>query len=161
MRYAMPAASANAETPRGAEGPLLYALQDLREVLASAAPDVIVFQHWVGVGAAADLDVPVALDLHGPLMIETAFQRRADVDPVELAKVKLDAFRRADFVTCAGAQQRFYFLAWLLLSGGDVTADPISVIPVSLPPKRLSTSGRRRRSTSCTAGMFLPWQDPS
>lgn len=157
----MPAASANAETPRGAEGPLLYELQDLRAVLASAAPDVVVFQHWVGVGAAADLDVPVALDLHGPLMIETAYQRRSDVDPAELAKVKLDAFRRADFVTCAGAQQRFYFLAWLLLSGGDVTADAISVIPVSLPPEAPRHEWPAQEVNFVYGGMFLPWQDPS
>jgi Glycosyl transferases group 1 len=140
---------------------LLYELQDLREVLASAAPDVIVFQHWVGVGAAADLDVPVALDLHGPLMIETAYQRRSDVDPAELAKVKLDAFRRADFVTCAGAQQRFYFLAWLLLSGGDVTADAISVIPVSLPPEAPRHEWPSQEVNFVYGGMFLPWQDPS
>jgi glycosyltransferase involved in cell wall biosynthesis len=161
VRYAMPAASANAETPRGAKGPLLYELQHLRDVLAGAAPDIIVFQHWLGVGAAADLDVPVAMDLHGPLMIETAYQRRSDVDPAELAKVKLDAFRRADFVTCAGAQQRFYFLAWLLLSGGDVTADAISVIPVSLPPEAPRHEWPWHEVNFVYGGMFLPWQDPS
>jgi glycosyltransferase involved in cell wall biosynthesis len=161
VRYAMPTASANADTPRGLDGPLLYELRDLRDVLANAAPDVVVFQHWIGVGAAADLDVPVALDLHGPLMIETAFQRRPDVDSVELAKVKLDAFRRADFVTCAGAQQRFYFLTWLLLSGGDVTADAISVIPVSLPPASPEHEWPSQEVNFVYGGMFLPWQDPS
>ena len=161
VRYAMPAASANAETPRGPDGPLLYELQGLRDVLVDAAPDVVVFQHWVGVGAAADLDVPVAMDLHGPLMIETAFQRRPDVDPTELAKVKLDAFRRADFISCAGAQQRFYFLTWLLLSGGDVTADAISVIPVSLPPESPEHDWRSPDVNFVYGGMFLPWQDPS
>jgi glycosyltransferase involved in cell wall biosynthesis len=161
VRYAMPAASANADTPRGLDGPLLYELRDLRDVLANAAPDVVVFQHWIGVGAAADLDVPVALDLHGPLMIETAFQRRPDVDSVELAQVKLDAFRRADFVTCAGAQQRHYFLTWLLLSGGDVTADAISVIPVSLPPESPEHEWPSQEVNFVYGGMFLPWQDPS
>jgi glycosyltransferase involved in cell wall biosynthesis len=161
VRYAMPAASANADTPRGLDGPLLYELRDLRDVLANAAPDVVVFQHWIGVGAAADLDVPVALDLHGPLMIETAFQRRPDVDSVELAQVKLDAFRRADFVTCAGAQQRHYFLTWLLLSGGDVTADAISVIPVSLPPEAPEHEWPSQEVNFVYGGMFLPWQDPS
>jgi glycosyltransferase involved in cell wall biosynthesis len=161
VRYAMPAASANADTPRGLDGPVLYELRDLRDVLANAAPDVVVFQHWIGVGAAADLDVPVALDLHGPLMIETAFQRRPDVDSVELAQVKLDAFRRADFVTCAGAQQRHYFLTWLLLSGGDVTADAISVIPVSLPPESPEHEWPSQEVNFVYGGMFLPWQDPS
>jgi Glycosyl transferases group 1 len=161
VRYAMPASSADAGTPRGADGPLLYELHELRDLLVSAVPDVVVFQHWIGVGAAADVDVPVALDLHGPLMIETAFQRRPDVDPVELAKVKLDAFRRADFVTCAGAQQRFYFLAWLLLSGGDVTQDAISVIPVSLPPGSPEHEWPSQEVNFVYGGMFLPWQDPS
>ncbi len=161
VRYAIPAASANEGTPRGEQGPLLYELQDLHAVLASAEPDVVVFQHWVAVGAAVGLDVPVALDLHGPLMIETAFQRRPDVDPAELAKVKLDAFRRADFVTCAGEQQRFYFLTWLLLSGGDVTADSISVIPVSLPPESLDHEWPSPEVNFVYGGMFLPWQDPT
>jgi glycosyltransferase involved in cell wall biosynthesis len=161
VRYAIPAASANAETPRGDEGPLLYELQDLHDVLASADPDVVVFQHWVAVGAAADLDVPVALDLHGPLMIETVFQRRPDVDPTEMAKVKLDAFRRADFVSCAGPQQRFYFLTWLLISGGDVTEDAISVIPVSLSPESPKHEWPSPEVNFVYGGMFLPWQDPS
>jgi Glycosyl transferases group 1 len=161
VRYAMPAASADGGTPRGEHGPLLYELQDLHHILAGAGVDVVVFQHWVGVGAAAGVDVPVALDLHGPLMIETAFQRRPDVDPAELAKVKLDAFRRADFVSCAGGQQRFYFLTWLLLSGGDVTADAISVIPVSLPPESPEHEWPSQEVNFVYGGMFLPWQDPS
>jgi glycosyltransferase involved in cell wall biosynthesis len=161
VRYAIPAASANAETPRGDQGPLLYELQDLHNVLASADPDVVVFQHWVAVGAAAGLDVPVALDLHGPLMIETAFQRRPDVVPTEVAKVKLDAFRRADFVSCAGPQQRFYFLTWLLISGGDVTEDAISVIPVSLSPESPAHEWPSPEVNFVYGGMFLPWQDPS
>jgi glycosyltransferase involved in cell wall biosynthesis len=161
VRYAMPASSAAAATPRGDEGPLLYELHELRDVLATAAPDVVVFQHWVGVGAAADLDVPVALDLHGPLMIETAFQRRPDADLAELARVKLNAFRRADFITCAGAQQRFYFLTWLLLSGGDVSGDTISVIPVSLPPESPDHDWPSQEVNFVYGGMFLPWQDPT
>jgi glycosyltransferase involved in cell wall biosynthesis len=161
VQYAIPAASADAGTPRGDEGPLLYELGDLANVLTTAGADVVVFQHWVGVGAAAGLDVPVALDLHGPLMIETAFQRRPDVDPVELARAKLEAFRRADFVSCAGEQQRFYFLAWLLLSGGDVTADAISVIPVSLPPEAPEHEWASQEVNFVYGGMFLPWQDPS
>ena len=161
VRYAIPAASADAGTPRGEHGPLLYELPDLHQVLSRSGADVVVFQHWIGVGAAADLDIPAALDLHGPLMIETAFQRRPDVDPVELAKVKLDAFRRADFVTCAGPQQRFYFLTWLLLSGGDVTADAISVIPGSLPPESPEHEWPSQEVNFVYGGMFLPWQDPS
>jgi hypothetical protein len=161
VRYAMPAASATSGTPRGADGPLLYEEHDLGHVLAGAGADVIVFQHWIRVGAAGDLDVPVALDLHGPLMIETAFQRRPDTDAVELARVKLDALRRADFISCAGDQQRHYFLAWLLLAGGDVTAEAISVIPVSLPPEAPEHWWPSQEVNFVYGGMFLPWQDPS
>jgi Glycosyl transferases group 1 len=161
VRYAMPAASADSGTPRGTDGPLLYELPDLGNMLRTSGAEVVVFQHWVTVGAAADLDVPVALDLHGPLMIETAFQRRPDVAPFELARAKLDAFRRADFVSSAGEQQRFYFLAWLLLSGADLTADDISVIPVSLPPETPHHEWPSQEVNFVYGGMFLPWQDPS
>ena len=124
VRYAMPAESVPEGTMlAGPDAPLLYHGPDFPEVVRAAAADVLVFQHWPRVGGAADLDVPIALDLHGPLLVETAFQRRADADFAEMVRVKLDAFRRADFVSCAGEHQRRYFLPWLLLAGRDVTGE--------------------------------------
>jgi glycosyltransferase involved in cell wall biosynthesis len=161
VRYAIPVASAGPGTPRGASGPLLFEEGNLGDVIAHAGADVIVFQHWVYVRKAAELDTPIALDLHGPLVIETMFQHHPDVDLVDFARVKLDAFRRADFISCAGEKQRSYFLTWFLLAGRDVTADSISVMPVSLPPDAPDHRWPSSEVNFVYGGIFLPWQDPS
>jgi glycosyltransferase involved in cell wall biosynthesis len=161
VRFAMPASVATPGLPAGAGGPLLYHDHDFRERIADSGAEILVFQHWVRVGGAADLDFPVVLDLHGPLMIEAAFQRRPDANVEEMARAKLEAFRRADFITCAGDQQRKYFLPWLMLAGGDPTAEAITWIPVSLPPDAPDHHWPSDEVNFVYGGMFLPWQDPS
>ena len=145
----------------GPDAPLLYEGPDFPAVVRDADADVLVFQHWPRVGGAAELDIPIALDLHGPLMVETAFQRRADADFAEMARVKLEAFRRADFVSCAGEHQRRYFIPWLMLAGRDVTTESVAVIPVSFPPEAPEHVWSSDEITFVYGGMFLPWQDPS
>jgi len=161
VRFAMPAAAASPATSTGPDRPLLYEDTGLRALIAGVDPEVVVFQHWIRVLATDGLDVPVALDLHGPLMIEAAFQRHPDTDMAQLAAVKTAAFRRADFVTCAGEKQRQYFLPWLLLAGGDPTAESIAVIPVSMAPETPEHLWPDTEVNFVYGGMFLPWQDPS
>lgn len=161
VRFAMPASAAGPGLPEGDDAPIVYDDGDVRPAIAAARADVLVFQHWPRIGAAADLDVPVALDLHGPLMIEAAFQRRPGNREVELAAAKLAAFRRADFISCAGEQQRKYFLPWLILAGGDPTTESIAAIPVSLPPDTPEHHWPSPEVNFVYGGMFLPWQDPS
>jgi glycosyltransferase involved in cell wall biosynthesis len=143
----------------GPDAPLLF--DDFDDFIVDARADLLVFQHWIWVGGAAKFDVPIALDLHGPLMIETAFQRRADTDMVEMVRRKLDAFRRADFISCAGEHQRRYFLPWLQLAGRDVTTETVAVIPVSFPPDAPKHAGPSEAATFVYGGTFLPWQDPT
>ncbi len=161
VHFAMPAAAAGAGLPTGADAPLLYDHADFADKIEALAPDVLVFQHWPRLGGAAHLDIPIALDLHGPLLIEAAFQRRADVNQVERVLAKLDAFNRADFFSCPGEQQRKYFLAWLLLAGGDVTTEEIATIPVSLSPATPEHTWPSDEVNFVYGGMFLPWQDPT
>ena len=161
VRFAMPASAAAPGVASAADAPLLYEHDDFAAQVEALAPDVLVFQHWPRVGGAAHLDIPIALDLHGPLMIEAAFQRRADANNAELAEVKLAAFQRADFITCAGDQQRKYFLPWLMLAGGDPTTDVIATIPVSLGPDAPEHHWTSDDVNFVYGGMFLPWQDPS
>jgi glycosyltransferase involved in cell wall biosynthesis len=157
----MPAGS----VPDGAQlpepGPLLYTEDEFFTTVEHAPADVIVVQHWPRVARLAPLDRPLALDLHGPLMIESAFQRRSDVDVADMARIKLDAFRRADFVSCAGEHQRRYFLPWIMLAGLDVTTASVEVIPVSFPPDTPEHEPASGEVTFVYGGMFLPWQDPS
>ncbi len=160
VRFAMPAGAAGPGLPTGADGPVLYEHSDFRDKIEAVAPDVIVFQHWLWVGGAADLDLPIALDLHGPLMVEAAFQSGAGRYAAERAWAKVEAFRRADFISCAGEQQRKYFLPWLLLAGGDPTTETIATIPVSLGPDAPEHHWPSDEVNFVFGGMFLPWQDP-
>lgn len=161
MHFAMPATSTGAGVATGADAPLLYDHADFADKIEALAPDVLVFQHWPRVGGAAHLDIPIALDLHGPLLIEAAFQRRAGVNQTERIQIKLDAFNRADFFSCPGEQQRKYFLSWLLLAGGDLTSEGIATIPVSMSPDAPEHIWPSDEVNFVYGGMFLPWQDPT
>ncbi len=161
VHFAMPASAASPGVPTGDDAPLLYEHLDFADKIEALAPDVLVFQHWPHVGGAAHLDIPIALDLHGPLLLEAAFQRRAGVDETERLQAKLDAFNRADFLSCPGEQQRKYFLPWLMLAGGDPTTEGIATIPVSLGPDGPEHHWPSDEVNFVYGGMFLPWQDPT
>lgn len=131
-----------------------------------AAMDVIVLQHW---GIARDVGptrAPLAIDLAGPHLLERRLwgSRDAEGDLIE----KLEALRRADFLTCSGRFQRLYFLPFLAMAGWDLErrADPLPVIPYSLKADARPASARPEGAErSCMrfiyGGYFLPWQDPS
>ena len=160
VRYAVPTRSIPGDvTPP--DDFLTYEDPELPGLLARDRADVLLFQHWPRLAAAAALDVPIVLDLHGPLMVETAFQQRPDADFIAMAGAKLAAFRRADFISCAGEFQRRYFLPWLTLAGGDVTTESVVVMPVSFPPAAPAHEANDGEVTFVYGGMFLPWQDPS
>jgi glycosyltransferase involved in cell wall biosynthesis len=160
VRFAMPAVAASPGLPTGEDAPMLYEYLDFGDKVEALAPDVIVFQHWLRLGGAAHFDIPIALDLHGPLMVEAAFQRGPREHAAERAWAKVEAFRRADFITCAGEQQRKYFLPWLMLAGGDPTHEVIATIPVSLGPDIPEHHWSSDEVNFVYGGMFLPWQDP-
>jgi glycosyltransferase involved in cell wall biosynthesis len=130
----------------------------LRERIAELAPDVVVFQHWFWVGQLGDLDVPVALDLHGPVLLENAHRDRAQLPA--LVQTKLRDLWRADFLSCAGVRQRPYFYAWMALAGYDMRADALAVIPVALDPA-MPERNPGDEIMFVYGGIFLPWQNPA
>lgn len=122
-------------------------------------PTVVVLQGWPWANLMADRpDLPLAIDLTGPHLIESLFSRREDTALMPF--LKLQALRKADFITCAGEVQRHYFLPWLLLAGHDLLADPCPAIPMSLSPA-LPEPRPPAEPTFVYGGIFLPWQDPS
>jgi glycosyltransferase involved in cell wall biosynthesis len=122
------------------------------------SPDVIVLQHWPLAKMLPTTEIPLVIDLHGPLLLETFFQDRPNLGALEREKV--EALSRADFLTCAGEAQRKYFYAWLLLAGFNLREDRLATIPVSLSPE-LPHHEARGQITFVFGGMFLPWQDPT
>jgi glycosyltransferase involved in cell wall biosynthesis len=133
---------------------------ELNRQLRELAPDVVVFQHWVAaVNLSEEIRIPVVIDFHGPLLLETLYQDSPHFDGLRQLKVRTLA--KADYFTCAGEQQRHYFYPWLLLAGFDVRQDVIGVIPVSMPPDAPQQMPDPGGLTFVYGGVFLPWQDPT
>jgi len=138
--------------------PLLYANEELRTFIHAHQPDVIVLQHWRLAHFLPDtLDIPLVIDFHGPLLIEIQFQENPILERLKCEKIQ--ALQKADFFTCAGVKQKFYFLPWLMLAGFDLRQPIIEVIPVSLDPQ-LPQHISQGETTFVYGGLFLPWQDP-
>jgi glycosyltransferase involved in cell wall biosynthesis len=138
--------------------PFLYVNEELTPFIQGHRPDVVILQHWwLSRFLDQSLDLPLVIDLHGPLLLETLFQDNPAVE--KLRQEKILAFHKADFLTCAGEKQRYYFEAWLLMAGFDVRQEVIRSIPVSLSPE-LPRHEQQGEPAFVYGGVFLPWQDP-
>lgn len=137
---------------------LLYEKTALPAFLERHAPDVVICQHWHLANCfEVPAGVPLVIDLHGPLLLEVLFQDNPALDG--LRRAKINALRKADFFTCAGSNQKYYFQAWLLMAGHDLRQPVIEVIPVSVSPE-LPPHGSDDEAAFVYGGVFLPWQDP-
>jgi len=161
VEAAMPddAVGALDEERRAAVEAHCFSRRRLSEFVRERAPDIVVMQHWGLVRDLGAVDRPLAIDLAGPHLLERRFwgSRSPERDRAE----KIEALGKADFVTCSGRSQRFYFLPYLELAGFDPTAPELCpVIPFSADPEQPPERGR---DPACFVygGMFLPWQDPS
>jgi hypothetical protein len=121
--------------------------------------DAIVLQHWGVASLLGEIDRPLAIDLAGPHLLER--RHWGSPHPERDAAEKIDALRRADFVTVSGERQRAYFLSFLAMAGWDLDADadPAPVIPFSLQADEKPAPVRPDRFIY--GGFFLPWQDPT
>lgn len=138
---------------------LLYVNEQLNEFIYSHHPDIVILQHWwLAAFLQESLEVPLVIDLHGSLLLETQFQENPAVE--KLRQDKIMALHKADFFTCAGERQKYYFQAWLLLAGFDLRQDLIRSIPVSLSPEFPKHQSQGKVSF-VYGGVFLPWQDPT
>ena len=137
---------------------LLYVKNDLTQFVKRHKPDMVVLQHWCLASFLDNsLEVPLVIDFHGPLLLETQFQDNPTLE--KLQRDKITALHKADFFTCAGEKQRHYFFPWLMLAGCDLREDLIHTIPVSLSPD-LPTHASAGEISFVYGGVFLPWQNP-
>ncbi|MCE5231664.1 glycosyltransferase family 4 protein [bacterium] len=130
----------------------------IREAVRAEKPDAIVLQHWGLAAELGEVDCPLAIDLAGPHLLERRLWG-SDHPEADLRE-KLDALRRADFLTCSGERQRLYFLPFLSMAGWPIEeADALPVIPFSMAPAREPAPPRPDRLIY--GGYMLPWQDPT
>jgi glycosyltransferase involved in cell wall biosynthesis len=140
--------------------PFLFDRDNLTAHVLGRRPDVLVMQHWGLMDRLGrDVRCPLAIDLHGPHLLERAFWGSAS--PERDLEQKIAALARADYLTCAGGFQRRYFLSFALQAGFDVRDSALlGVIPFSVSPD-VSSAEEHDASAFFFGGMLLPWQDPS
>lgn len=134
----------------------------LLTIIRRVAPEAIVVCNWpiLDMLPSEGVTVPVILDQHGPHLLERQYQKFGDMQ--DNVRGKLNALRKADFFTCAGARQLEYFKGWLARAGWSEAEirDQAAAIPVSLSPD-LPERLPAEELTLIYGGVFLPWQDPS
>jgi len=132
------------------------------EIIEKEKPDVIVCvkpstRKWEN-----NHDIPVAIDFHGPDLIE--FEQMAkDYLPTArfaLATRKLQSIAQGDFFTCAGLRQRYYFMAFLMMAGIDISDLEIHYMPVAMSPDLPEHEPDLERRSIIFAGGFYPWLNP-
>lgn len=131
----------------------------LDDAIRRVNPSVVVTQGWIWANMmTARGDMPLAVDLTGPYVVESLFSRATDLQTLPFRK--LAALEKADFVTCAGEVQRHYFLSWLLLGGHDIQTEACPAVPMSLSPSPPEPEPPEE-PVFVYSGLFLPWQDPT
>jgi GT2 family glycosyltransferase/glycosyltransferase involved in cell wall biosynthesis len=167
VRFTMPKAAIQG---RESQVPLEYVRgawtpETLQSMVDTLAPEVIVSCGWPNLTWLPRANLPVALDLTGPHLLERIYQEHLDARAN--AEEKLVALERADFFTCISERQRYYFTAWLAQAGvhPDDIGNSLQVIPYSLDPEQpqhvwpQDWGGQEVRFVY--GGIFLPWQNPA
>jgi glycosyltransferase involved in cell wall biosynthesis len=146
------------EKVRAIENLHLFTFENINRVISEVSPDVLVVQHWPTVYSIDTRQLPTALDLHGPILLETMFQDNPNYE--SLKRMKIEAFHKCDFFTCPGERQKYYFYPWMMLGGCDLRNTAIEVIPISLLPD-LPSFEKPGDIRFVYGGVLLPWHNPT
>lgn len=156
-----------------------FTTDDLAATLQGLRPDVVLVEQWALLAHLGDYNGPIAVDLHGSLLLENVYRRGGPFDPRD-AGAKIEALRRADRIFVPTDAQAAWFGAWACAAGFEPTDLPIDVLPLAdplaappgasavpaLPPK--SARAARTRSSAAKepaslhllyAGARWPWID--
>ena len=167
VHYTMPAPAI-----KGREGSVppeyvdgAWSPDNLQSIVDHLVPDIVVSCGWPNLTWIPRPNVPIAIDLTGPHLLERMYQGHRDARTNSTEKV-LD-LSRGDFFTTIGERQRYYFQAWLAQAGLTVheLQTSLATIPYSLDPhqpEHVWPSDWRDTSVCFVyGGIFLPWQNPA
>lgn len=146
------------EKVRAIENLHLFNFENINRVISEVSPDVLVVQHWPTVYSIDTAHLPTALDLHGPILLETMFQENPNYE--SLKRMKIEAFHKCDFFTCPAERQKYYFYPWMMLGGCDLRNTGIEVIPISLSPD-VPPFEKPGDIRFVYGGVLLPWHNPT
>jgi len=158
VRYSIPAEAVtdDIELPKQYAS-LVHEPETLNDIILEAMPDVVIVEQWGLASFLDDLQIPLVIDLHGPLSLENAFKEGGNF--LSDAHTKIDALAKADMLICPGEFQKQYFLAWYLLAGADPQKAPIEVVPVAMG-KKLPDHSWPDELKFMFGGVTWPWIDP-
>lgn len=140
---------------------ILWTPQSQESIIADSNPDVIIFVNPEQNNLKRHPGIPVATDLHGPRILETVYNDHEDYQRARAIFIsqKIAKLTEADFITCAGQRQRYYFLAFLLATGRAMDEIGIEYMPVSLAPETPVFHKDTQRKRIVYSGGFYPWQN--
>lgn len=132
---------------------------NLSSLVSETGASVVVACGWPLLEQLSECPRPIALDFHGPHLLERTIQKHLDTETN--IRTKIACISRADFYSCAGDRQRSYFIPWLLMAGVPYDHAMIHHVPVcvspDLPPR---ANDPKSEPIFVYGGVFLPWQDP-
>lgn len=133
---------------------------NINYLLNRVAPDIVMFQQWPPASCLEETQIPVVIDLHGSLIIENAYRSIGNLRTNAITKMK--TLQKADFFTTPSLRQKYYWWAWLMLSGVDPKELDIAVIPVSYSPELpIRRFENEQELTFIFGGISWAWQDVS
>lgn len=141
-----------------------FELSDLDDAVNRSDADVLLFEQWWPLSFLKRTDLPVILDIPGPLILENSFRNIGDIRTN--ASAKLRALQKADFYLYTTPRQRYYWIPWLALAGVDPREMPFGLVPICLSPDIPEAQlGYRaepdREMRFIQGGVFWAWQDSS
>lgn len=127
---------------------------DLVRKTRALQPDALVAVQLEDAPALRSLDLPLAVDLYAPRLLEAPFEGSL----AEAAPQVLRALGAGDVFLASSPRQRWTWLGVLALAGVDVRRDPTLLVPIacSPPPRRQ----RPRQPVFVGGGGAWPWADP-
>ncbi|MBU1626430.1 hypothetical protein KKB18_03600, partial [bacterium] len=136
---------------------LAFDRRNIDGIIKDISPDVVIFCPWPAANELDKTDVPVVIDLGGPIILENLHIPEWDI--IHPLESKVEALSKGDFFTFGNKRQKYYFYLWLILSGVNLTDQCFGIVPITMPPElpeHLSECFDR----FVTGGVFYPWQNP-
>lgn len=145
--------------PRAELPVVWYKPEDLHQRLRETDCRAVLFEQWQPMTfLRKPLDVPVIVDLPGPLMLE--YRYRDPDNWLQHLTDKLYCLSRADYALCALPRQRGYYAAWLSWAGFEPGDDRLAVTPFCMHEMPRSRGGHvEDEPLIFWGGVFWPWQD--
>jgi len=145
-----------------AEVPLIpFKSECLHDAIRESGCDAVLFEQWQPLTFLREtLEIPIAVDLPGPLTLEYFWRDRDNF--YQHITDKVNALSRADYFICAHERQLGYYAAWLTWAGIAPDAERLAVVPFLFEEMPRSRQGFvEDEPLLFWGGMFWPWHERS